>query len=603
MAGSHRRMLMKIGVLAAILVPSLSLPSPAFADQYPRQHGVEVEDYRFDIELSDDSDEIRVSETIDLSFSSANVRKVEFDLCNVLNAPVAADSIEPCQVPKPQRSNAATSAEMPVASDIGRGMTVTSVKAADRDLRFGHRNNRLSVFLPKPSRAGERLTIALAYHGTPAAGLFIGKNKYGDRVFFTNNWPNRARNWLAVIDHISVKSPKTISVIAPSHYQVISNGSLKSETDLSSGFRRTIWREALPIPTWQFSLGVAPMAVEHVGSRNEVGFSLWIAPQNKEMDTRKIAELNGSVFDFFSRKIGPYSYEKLAHIEAAGGQGGMELASSIFYYGNFDALTHEMAHQWFGNSVTEADWDHVWLSEGFATYFSLLYTEHAEGRDRFMQALRRTGDGALKYAINNPSHTIIHKNLDHDSRVLYNAPQIYSGGAMVLHTLRGVVGDSIFWEGIRLYYRRYANKAATTEDFRRAMEDACRPDPACGPEGLDLGWFFDQWLRRGGAPEVEARWRYDAVAKAVQISVSQNQSQGIYRLPVEVLIKTQPADTAEPGRGGKSPTEKRVRVVIDGKSSTFAIPVDAAPVDVKIDPDTWLPLLKSNFTQADESAR
>lgn len=572
-----------------LLLAALVVPAQLKADSYPPRPGVEVRDYAFDITLGDASDEIRVRQTIDLTFANAGVRTLDLDLCNVITAP-PGDSREPCQVPR-RRNATPEQAATTAASNMGRGMTVSEVTAGSAALSFRHQDNRLRIIFTRPSRQGERIAIALAYSGVPAAGLVIGRNRHGDRVVFSDNWPNRARNWLATIDHVSVKTPKTITVTAPARYRVMSNGIETVAVDLPGDLRRTTWREAVPIPSWQFALAVAPMAARHLGSRDGVPFSLWLAPQNRDTDVTALTELNESAFAFYSERIGPYPFEKLAHVEASGGVGAYELASTIFYHSGFDALTHEMAHQWFGNSVTQADWNDIWLSEGFATYFSLLHTEHAQGRDAFLQSVRRMRDGAVKYALAHPTSTIVHKDLAHDSDVLSNAAQIYLGGAMVLHTLRGVVGDDRFWKGIRLYYARYRDSSATTDDFRRAMEDACIGAGECPPDMADLSWFFDQWLRRGGVPQVAGAWHYDVAAKALEITLTQNQQQGFYRIPATIAVTMSPAPDGARG----APTEKLSKIVLDGRRTTLTIPLDAHPAKVRFDPDSWAPLMQVDF--------
>ena len=185
---------------------------------------------------------------------------------------------------------------------------------------------------------------------------------------------------------------------------------------------------------------------------------------------------------FFSEHIGPYSYEKLANVAAAGINGGTEHASAIFYgeKGVTPApatglVVHETAHQWFGDSITEKDWDDVWLSEGFATYFTLLYTEHYEGRDAFVAGLKASRARVLALQKSLPGVAVLHDNLSDMSQVLNQL--IYQKGGWTLHMLRGVIGTDTFWAGIREYYRRYRNASASTADFRRVMEQRVRPGP------------------------------------------------------------------------------------------------------------------------------
>jgi aminopeptidase N len=309
-----------------------------------------------------------------------------------------------------------------------------------------------------------------------------------------------------------MKATHTTRVTAPRKYQVVSNGLLLEETDLPGELRRTVWRESVPISTWLMSLAVAPFAVNHFGSYRGIPLSSWVFPQEQDAGLNAFAAHTQPVLEFYIDRIGPYPYEKLAQVQANGVGGGMELASSIFYgYGAAGAgrqlIAHEMAHQYFGDAVTESDWDDVWLSEGFATYFALLYTEFTDGHDAFVEGVRRSKTTALNYAIANPKSTIVHNNLADISRVIANNAQIYQGGAQVLQNIRGVVGTQTFWEGIRSYYGRYMNGTATTDDFRRAMEGACRSaGDRCPADGRDLTWLFSQLLHRGSALQVQGTW-------------------------------------------------------------------------------------------------
>ena len=179
----------------------------------------------------------------------------------------------------------------------------------------------------------------------------------------------------------------------------------------------------------------------------------------------------------------------------------MEAASAIMYGENLvngqrqnrvrDIVIHEIAHQWWGNAVTESDWDDVWLSEGFATYFTLLFQEHAYGHDVFVAGLLNARKRVVDFHAKNPGYRIVHDDLADTSKVITAA---YQMGGWVLHMLRGLVGDAAFWKGIRAYYAEFMNSNATTADFQRAMEAA---------SGRPLGSFFD----RGSAGAVCRHWR------------------------------------------------------------------------------------------------
>jgi aminopeptidase N len=591
-------------LLATGLAALLSAASSRLAaDMFPRQPDIKVLHYTFDVTLSDASDEVTVKDTIDIRFLADSVQGIDLNLCNLITEPQTPDRLNSCLQPVP-RVRAVQGAPPPAPSgppptSVGRGMTVTAVTSNGQPLSFEHRDNRLHVRFPAGVHAGETFTFTVSYHGVPATGLFIGKNTYGDRVWFTDNWPNKARNWLATIDHISVKAPKTITVIAPQGYHVISNGLLKEETDLPNGQRRTTWDESEPIPSWQYSLGVAAVAVEYFGSFHGTEFSAWVFPQDRDKGFRALEGRTASVFEFYTDHIGPYSYEKLAQVEATGAGGATEPATSIFYYGNsFGASAHEIAHHWFGDAVTERDWDDVWLSEGFATYFTLLYTEHQDGRDAFLAGVKRTRDMAVNYELAHPDDTVVHNNLANDSNVFSNSTQIYQGGAMVLQTLRGVLGDDVFWAGIRLYYSRFRNGSASSDDLRHAMEDACHAAGNCPADHEDLSWFFHEWLNRGGILKVQGSWHYDASSKQLHVVLDQEQTQGLYRMPVEIGIVvplSAPESPETARRRPNGPEMQKATILLDKPENSLDIPLEVAPSSVQLDPDLWVPLMQAAF--------
>jgi hypothetical protein len=627
-----------VAALAATGAPRLR------ADAYPRQPGLSITHYAFDVTLTDASSEITVTEVVDLRFTTSGVTSLDLDLCDVDAARTPSAVVDPCVGARGGAGRAGGATASPGGGGLSGsanqtatpvGMTVTSVAADGAPVPFTHQKDRLHITLPHSSQAGAAWTFTVSYHGTPATGLQIGNNRYGDRGFFSNDWPHLARNWLATIDHPSMKVPVSMTVTAPSKYQVISNGRPVEETDLADGRRRTGWRTDVPIPTWQISLGAAPFAVAHFGTVRGVPLSMWVYPQDRDDSLKGFSEATQPVLEFFSDHIGPYSYEKLAQVEATTVSGGMELASDIFYgyrgVPGRQLVAHEMAHQWFGDSATERDWDDVWLSEGFATYFALLYQEHADGRDAFVTGVQRSAASAVSYALAHPDSTIVHDNLADISKVIANNAQIYQGGAQVLHMLRGVLGDDRFWAGIRLYYSRHRNSNASTDDFRHAMEDACRATTDCPAEARDLGWFFHEWLNRGGILKLEGTWRYDAAAKTVVVSLDQTQTTGVYRMPIEIVVTTAPAapgaaPAAPPARSGAAagatappavppgaappaaagrqgsagrqggaapPPTTTTRVWIDQAHTTATIPVSAEPTSVEIDPHTWVTMMQA----------
>ena len=233
-------------------------------------------------------------------------------------------------------------------------------------------------------------------------------------------------------------------------------------------------------------------------------------------------------------------------------------------------VSHEIAHQWFGNSVTEADWDDVWLSEGFATYFALLCVEHVEGRDAFISGLKQSRTRALALEAKLPNSPVIHDNLADMKKITTDLT--YQKGAWTLHMLRGLIGKEAFRAGVKDYYQQFHDRNSTTADFQRVMERH---------GGVSLGWFIDQWLRRPGMPALEGSWRYDAAAKRIHISLHQTQPGASYRLPIEFGLD---GDRVE-------------KVEMNARDAEFDFAADQPPAVLRLDPNTWL-LATTNFPTA-----
>jgi aminopeptidase N len=294
-----------------------------------------------------------------------------------------------------------------------------------------------------------------------------------------------------------------------------------------------------------------------------------VFPQDREKGYALFSADARRSFEFFADYVGPFAYQKIAHVQAAGMRGGTEHASSIFYgeegvSRGSGPVVHEVAHQWFGNAVTEHDWNDIWLSEGFATYFTLLYTEHASGRDAFVDGLRRSRDTVLKLETTLPDTPVVHRNHDDATREPTNQ-LVYQKGAWVLHMLRDRVGTGVFWRGIRDYYRRYMNATASTEDFRQVMEQA---------SGQDLRPFFQQWLHRSGVPSLEGTWRYDPSAKQVVVTVRQTQPGDAFRLVLGVGVIATSGGVPSVGR-----------MTIDGSETIARFPAGSEPTAVVLDPE------------------
>ena len=481
----------------------------AVADTYPVNRNIDIDHYRFAITLSDASDQIEATATIRAWVLDADERELRLDL---INRTAARDN---------------------------KGMRVHSVTHADTPLRYTHQSDKLTIALPDRETGHALLEFEIKYSGEPLTGFIIGDNKYGDRTFFSDNWPNKARHWLPTVDHISDKATSEFVVIAPDHLQVISNGLLLEETAVGDDRKLTHWKQSVPTAPWLYMVGAAKFAVQYVDTFDGKSIQTWVYHQDRDAGFYDFAVPTRSALEFYSAYVGPFEYEKLANIQSNSVGGGMEAASAILYGDDSvtgertarwqSVIVHEVAHQWFGNSVTEADWDDVWLSEGFATYFTSLYFEHAAGKDVFDQRMVEARKQIFEFYAENPDYRIVHENLDDMSKV--TTGMTYRKGAWVLHMLRNRIGDEQWWQGIQSYYGKYRNSHATTDDFRYEMEQACN---------CDLRPFFQQWLYQGGNPVVEGKWFHDGANNTVEVLLDQVQKNGYqFDLDVEVGVHKQ----------------------------------------------------------------
>jgi len=413
------------------------------------------------------------------------------------------------------------------------------------------------------------------YEGAPTDGLDIGPNKYGDRTFFSDNWSSRVRHWLPVVDHPYDKATTEMIITAPDHYQAGSNGTLAEVTDLEGDMRRTHWVNPVPTATWLYFIGVADFAVDYVSDWNGVSIETWVYSQDRDAGFHDFAEPSEDVLAYYTDLIGPYVNKRLANVVSTATGGGMEAASTPAYSersvsGDRDrgwqhVIIHEIAHQWFGNAVTEAEWNDIWLSEGFATYYTLLYREYAYGHDDFIAGLEDARQRVVDFYQETPDFQLVRPYIEDLNDV--SGGMMYQKGAWILHMLRERLGHDVYDEGIRAYYAEFINRNARTADLRGHLEAV---------SGEDLRWYFDQWLFQGGIPVLEGAWRI--VDGSVEIDLRQVQDDAYrFMLPIEVAVRLE--DGSESIHTLEMPESGSVQQTLD---------VDGEVAEVVIDPNTRL---------------
>ena len=424
----------------------------------------------------------------------------------------------------------------PIVVALDTPFTVVGVWVSDSSDRRFHpvRWDRTGGLLSIPVRghAGDSASTRIRYTGVPQDGLIIRHASDGSLTAFADNWPDRAHRWFPSQDVPSEKATASFRIEAPSGYEVVANGRLERVDTLPD--HRTVWRyrQSRPVSPYNLVFGLAKFAITRVGDAGCriacVPVSVWTYPADSAWAMAVPFRRVGEILDFLQDEIGPFPYVKLAHVESSTRFGGMENASSIFYndgaYPNHrmseETVAHESAHQWFGDAVTEADWHHLWLSEGFATYFAALWVAHADGDSAGQADLDRAAQAVFKSAA---TQRPIIDTAARDLMGLLNTNN-YQKGAWVLHSFRRLVGDSAFFVGIRRYYARFRDHTALSSDFAGVMSEAA---------GADLSWYFRQALLQPGYPKLEVRAAYDSAAHRLTLTIREVQPAewGVYRLP------------------------------------------------------------------------
>ena len=467
-------------------------------DGYPRKTYADVLHYEFALAINDSTDRIEGRALIIIKFIN-EADSISFDLKSI-------------------------NAE-------GKGMGVKSVSLGDKSIKWEQREKSLIVFFDNPVKQNDTLEFAIDYSGIPGDGLIISKNKYGNRTFFADNWPDRAHNYLPCIDHPYDKASVDFIITAPDKYKVVASGTLIEESDLVGPMTLTHWSETVPIPTKVMAFGAAEFAVQYAGKVNNIPVWTWVYPENRKEGFSDYA-VAVKPLEYYSTVIGPYPYKKLADVQSKTIYGGLENAGTIFYSENSvtglgkaeGLIAHEIAHQWFGNCVTEADWHHIWLSEGFATYMTELYFESFKGKDRLKSDMALARAIVLKYYEKNPK-PIIDTTITNLMDLL--SPNSYKKGAWVLHMLRHELGDEDFMKGLRLYYERFYNSNALTKDFENVMEEV---------SGRNLGKFFQQWLYTAGQPELRIWHKKGKKRGTIEVYIEQKQ-ENLFEFNIELMVK------------------------------------------------------------------
>ena len=355
--------------------------------------------------------------------------------------------------------------------------------ASSGSLPFVQRARRLIVTLPAEARAGERRTLAITYHGAPRTGLtLLATSAQAYTAFSTSQW-------MVALDSPSDRATLELEVGVPAGWRAAGSGREVSRSD-RAGVTTYRWRQDREVSSFLFGF-VAGRFAEARDRRGSVALSYLGAPFSSA-ELQRIFRDTPAMMAFFEERAGlPYpgaGYTQ-ALVATSGGQELAGLSHMSEAYGRAvladetatSLIAHELAHQWWGDLVTNRDWTHFWLNEGFATFMAAAYEEHARGRDAYLadvagwrarvEKLRAAGaDKALVFPEwNRPTA---------DDRAV-----VYQKGALTLHDLRELLGDAAFWTALRAYTKTHAGRPVTSPDLQRAFEAS---------SGRNLRAFFDE---------------------------------------------------------------------------------------------------------------
>jgi aminopeptidase N len=456
-------------------------------------------------------------------------------------------------------------------------LTTTAVTLNSKPLSFEHKNGKLNITLPATAFAGTRLTLTIDYHGTPKAGLILMNDKDGKPSAVGDNWPDQVHHWIPTLDHPSAKATITFNITAPAREEVVANGRFAHVETTANGQRIWTYSQGAPIPPYCMIIAVGQFARVESSVSSPTALSYYVPLSERQLAEKGFSPTIPSV-TYFSQTVAPYPYEKLAMIVGATRFGGMENSSAIVFtsnllsrsgadgvsktYGipsaNVGLIAHEIAHQWFGDSVTESTWADLWLSEGFATYFGGLFLQRYEGENVFQDYMKGAARSVFEYE--RMKRTPIHDRDTENLLELLNANN-YQKGAWVLHMLRSNLGDEVFFRGIRDYYNAHKHSVASTEDLRAALEKA---------SGKDLKAFFTRWIYDTGHPQYELTWQWLS-RKDLRLVLKQLQPGNAFLDEVPITITT-------------SSGKRDIVLKPSSKQLLDTIPLREAPTNIELDP-------------------
>jgi aminopeptidase N len=430
--------------------------------------------------------------------------------------------------------------------DMHSAMIADTVRVNGVAATYTHSGAVLNITLDRAYNAGEMITTTVAYHGTPAGGGFgsFTFDTHGNHCIVSSlSEPEGAREWWPCKDqpHDKADSADTYYTV-PDTLVATSNGLLVSNTNNGNGTRTFHWHISYPITTYLICISISNYQTIHdwyvAANGDSMPVDHYVYPELYD-DAVTDLSITPAAIGVFAGMFGEYPFvrEKYGHSLFPWG-GAMEHQDNTSYgsmlirgdHAYDMILVHELSHQWFGDMITCDIWPDVWMNEGFASYCEALYQEHINGYTAYVSYMRNSN------GVMDPSGPI------YDPNELFDGNTVYSKGSWAVHMLRGVMGDSAFFTGMRAYANDpdHMYGTITTRGFQHIMEQYY---------GADLGWYFDEWVWGQNRPIYRYSWtkqdlgngQYEIFLHIRQIQTSP--APNIFTMPIRVYPRINNVDT------------------------------------------------------------
>jgi len=472
--------------------------------------------------------------------------------------------------------------------DLKSTMTVDSVLQNGTNLEYTHVNDSIKIDLDKTYNLDEEISLVVYYYGVPHVsgfGGFVFDSHDNQPSIWTLSEPYGASEWFPGKDTPADKADSSdVWITVINDFIPVSNGSLQDTINNGDGTHTYHWKNHHPIAQYLISLAITNYhqynTYFHYGLTDSMVITHFIYPEHFN-SLKNLLDETDDMISVFSQRYGLYPFidEKYGHAEIGGSTSMEHQTCSSMGFWSRGVVSHELSHQWFGDLITCKDWHHIWLNEGFATYSEGVYLEAIGGQTAYNNFISDEMSSAK-----NATGSIWVQNINSINQI-FNGARSYAKGGVVLHMLRGIVGDSTFFNILRTYVAdpNLAYGVATTEDFQAVAESVY---------GQSLDYFFQEWIYGENYPKYTIGWsslkktggKYQV---SLDITQSINSNPSFFTMPVQIKISTSVGDTI-------------VTLFNNEHSQNFSFDVIGKPIGIVFDPNNYILKSVSSVTDVED---